>query len=138
MKEEEKKESIEWKTAGYLEIFHSLGGHQASLKVFCAYERRSDENVPAEEIECNRWSYTDLDEKCQQKFDVWDSVPASGTHGSCRLISSGGHPILFQWNSFQHKTVNSYSRIWVLHPVFLAYNENGIPKSQQNVLSKRQ
>jgi len=71
MKEEEQKESIESKNrAGYLEIFHFLGGHRASLQVFCAYECRSEENVPAEEIECNRWSYTDLNGMCLQTFDV--------------------------------------------------------------------
>ena len=60
---------------------------QASLKVFCACELRSEKNVPAEELECNRWSYTDLDEKNLQKCDVWHSVPASGNHRSCRLMS---------------------------------------------------
>ena len=41
--------------------------------------------MPAENIECNRWSYTDLDEKCRQKFDVWHFVPASGTYRSRQI-----------------------------------------------------
>ena len=43
--------------------------------------------MPPEKIECNRWSYADLDEKYLQKFKVWHSVPASGAHRSCRLMS---------------------------------------------------
>ena len=46
-------------------------------------------NVPAEKIESNRCSYTDLGEKCLQKFDGWDSVPASSAHYLCNLMSSG-------------------------------------------------
>ena len=61
--------------------YSSMGREkQDSLKVFCACECRSEKNVLAEKIECNRWSYTDLDEKCLQKFDVWDFVPAIGAH----------------------------------------------------------
>ena len=43
---------------------------QALLTAFCACKHRLMKNVPAEEIECNRWSYTDLDEKCLQKFEL--------------------------------------------------------------------
>ena len=60
---------------------------QDSLKVFCACECRSEKKVPVEKIVCNRWSYTDLDEKCLQKFDVWDFEPASGAHRSRKLMS---------------------------------------------------
>ena len=66
------------------------GGRQASLKLFCACECRSKKNAPAETIECNGWSYTDLDERCPQKFEVRHVVTASGAHRSRRLISSGG------------------------------------------------
>ena len=51
--------------------------------------------MPAEEIEFDR-SYTDLNENCLQKFDVPDSVPASGAHGSLRLMS----PVVAQPFSF--------------------------------------
>ena len=43
--------------------------------------------MPAEKIDCNRLSYTDLDEKCLRKFDVWDFVPASDAHRSRKLMS---------------------------------------------------
>jgi len=33
---------------------YELGFKQASLKVFCACEQRSEEKVPAEKIDCNR------------------------------------------------------------------------------------
>ena len=38
------------------------GRNLASLKVLCAWEHRSEKNVPAEKIECNRWPVADLDE----------------------------------------------------------------------------
>ena len=41
------------------------------------------------EIDCSRWSYTDLDEKCLQKFEVRDFVPANGAHRLPRLVNSG-------------------------------------------------
>jgi len=37
------------------------GRNQASLKILCACECRSETNVPAEKIECNRWPVADLD-----------------------------------------------------------------------------
>jgi len=42
--------------------------------------------VAAEKTECNRWPYTDLDEKRLLKFEVGDFVPAGG-HRSRRLMS---------------------------------------------------
>ena len=36
--------------------------------------------MPAENIECNRWSYTDFYEKYLQKFEVWCFMPASSAH----------------------------------------------------------
>ena len=65
-------------------------GGPASLKLFYAYKHRSVKNVPAENIECDRWSYADLDDKFLQKFYVWHSVPASSAHRLCRLMSPGG------------------------------------------------
>ena len=62
--------------------------NQASLKVFCGCKRRSEKYVPAGNMDCNRSSYTDLDEKCLQKFEVCHFAPASGVHRSRRLMSS--------------------------------------------------
>ena len=61
---------------------------QALLKAFCACKHRSKKNVPEEKIECNRWSYTDLDGKCLQKFEPWHFIPAGGAHRSRRLMSA--------------------------------------------------
>ena len=33
--------------------------------------------MPAEKVECNRWSDTDLDEECQHKFKEGHFLPAS-------------------------------------------------------------
>ena len=65
--------------------------------------------MSAEEIECNRWSYTDLDEKCLQKFDVWDSVPVnSAFHHHHQARRRGGReqaPLLpFSWGSMGSKS----------------------------------
>jgi len=69
---------------------------QASLKVLSTCEHRSEKNVPAEKIECNRWPDVDLDEKCLQKFEVWDFMPESSTHHLCKLMVSApgyGQPL---------------------------------------------
>ena len=51
--------------------------------------------MTADKTECNRWLYADLDEKCPQKFDVWDFVPASGVYHSSRLTSLGNRLSIF-------------------------------------------
>ena len=51
---------------------------QVSLEVFCTCERRSEKNVPAEKMVCNRQPKTDFDEKCLQKFEVWLFVAPFG------------------------------------------------------------
>ena len=61
---------------------------QASI-VFCTYKLGYEKIVPAEKLEYNRWSYTDLVEKCLQEFEVWHFVPVSGAHHSQRLMSPG-------------------------------------------------
>ena len=43
--------------------------------------------MPAEKIECNRWSDAELNERCLQKFEVWH-VPASSTRCLSRLMLS--------------------------------------------------
>ena len=43
---------------------------QALLEVFCACERRFEEKVPVERIECNRWPDEDLDDVCLQKSEA--------------------------------------------------------------------
>lgn len=54
------------------------------IRIFCAYERRSEKNVHVEKVEYNnRWSYTDMDEKCLQKFDVWRSPLAKINEPFC-------------------------------------------------------
>ena len=44
--------------------------------------------MAAEQIKCNRWPDTDLDEKYLQKFEAWHSAFVSIAQFSHRLLSS--------------------------------------------------
>ena len=60
--------------------------------------------MPAEKIKCNRLPHTDLDEKCLQKVDEWDSVPASGVHCLRRLMSPAKNLFRYSINEFKCKS----------------------------------
>ena len=47
--------------------------------------------MPAEKIECNRWSYADSDEKFMQRFEERYFMSASDARRSHRLLSSGSN-----------------------------------------------